>query len=105
MKKRTLAILLGKKAPGSEISKGAKSVRSAKKRTPGRTKREDKGSQLEMPFTKEDTPIMGSKGKPDKSSKNVDIVQDFLDTIGGKKELSDVQKSAYDQMMRRAFKD
>ena len=102
-KKKALEMLI-KMGSGSGKAKGAAGVSRTQKRTPGKT-RVKKEQQLEMPFTDEDFPILGSKVKPDKTKENVDILQGFLDTIGGKKKLSSAQESAYDQMMQRVFKD
>mgnify|MGYP006908224034 FL=1 len=106
MKPKAKALeMLGKMASGSFSAKGAKKVIPKRKRKSGRTKASKEEEQLEMRFTDEDVPILGSKGRTDKTKDDVDALQEFLDTIGGKKKLSDTQQSAYDQMMRRAFKD
>lgn len=85
--------------------KKAKSVARTQKRTSGRTAPKKEEEQLEMRFTDEDVPILGSKARPDKTKDDVDALQEFLDTISGKKKLSSTQQSAYEQMMKRAFKD
>ena len=106
MKPKAKALeMLGKMASGSISAKGAKKVLPKRGRRSGRTKPKKQEDQLEMAFTDEDFPILGSKGKQDKTTKDVDALQEFLDTISGKKKLSDTQQSAYDQMMQRAFKD
>lgn len=106
MKPKAKALeILGKMASGSGSAKGAKKALPKRKRRSGRTKAPKEEEQLEMRFTDEDVPILGSKGKPDKTTEDVDALRDFLDTISGKKKLSGTQQSAYDQMMRRAFKD
>lgn len=106
MKPKVKALeILGKMASGSVSAKGAKKVIPKRGRRSGRTKALKEEEQLEMRFTDEDFPILGSKGKTDKTKDDVDALQEFLDTIGGKKKLSDTQQSAYEQMMKRAFKD